>query len=145
MPGLGHDHLHVGVRDVAGEVLASPSVVEADDARSDEAGTADRDRRSRACCREAPPTCGGRSGRSLSRSIDANLRLASKSSAWVITLSPNLRAGRGPMSGSRALRLSSSAAFAAGSGAWPGAGAAATRLSTSGESSALGAVTGRAL
>ena len=42
MAGLGDQHLDVGVGDVAGQVLPSPGVVEADDARSDESCAADR-------------------------------------------------------------------------------------------------------
>ncbi len=43
MPRLGDEQLHVGVGDVAGQVLAPPRVVEPDDARSDETRPADRD------------------------------------------------------------------------------------------------------
>ena len=43
MSRLGHEQLHVGIRDVAGEVLAAPGVVEPDDACADETCAADRD------------------------------------------------------------------------------------------------------
>ena len=129
--GLGDQELHVGVRDVASEVLVAPGVVQPDQRRSHEPRTTQREHVVRGVVEEH-----GDVGRAIGVEPGAVQRGESLGFEQKLSVRPHLVAetkrGAAGVARRRApLRLRRAATFRAGRGTSPRGGASATRSATS--------------